>query len=156
MSDPMEVAGSAGALAPGEALSKMVAAMDRSMGTEAMEKATRSADQLVASAKLDGFKVTKEAADPIIKVLEDYIDEIDKVKVRMKVFDQEPSLGSHEYGLRVARYMHEAANDGQSARAALNRLQVILERSRDALRIASNQYQEQEESVLDSFRGKGD
>lgn len=156
MAELRDMSDGAGKFVPGGALSKVMSAMDKSMGTEAMAEVTRSADQMVASAKSGGFKVTKESADPIIKVLEDYIDEVDRAKARMKVFDQEPSLGNHEYGLRMARYMHESANDGQSARVALERLQLVLEKSRDALRIASKQYQEQEESVLDAFQAKGD
>jgi hypothetical protein len=52
--------------------------------------------------------------------------------------------------------MHEAANDEQSGRVALSSLQVVLEKSREALLRASNQYQEQEESARDSFRGLGE
>lgn len=155
MSDPMEVAGSAGALAPGEALSKMVAAMDKSMGTEAMEKATRSADQLVASAKLNGFKVTPEAADPIIKVLEDFIERIERMRFNMRIFEQAPPLGNHDYGKKVAQHMQKAATDERSARSAVLSLKVVLEKSREALLRASNQYEDQEESALDAFRGMG-
>ncbi len=112
-------------------------------------------DQLVASAKLDGFKVTKEAADPITKVLEDFIDRIDTVKGEMRVFDQAPPLGDHDYGKKVAAHMYKAANDDRSARAALGRLQDILERIRDALLFASNQYKKQEESARGAFRNMG-
>ncbi|MEY7973945.1 hypothetical protein AB8O38_18260 [Saccharomonospora xinjiangensis] len=156
MSDPMEVATGAAAIAPGGALVSAVSALNKSMGIEAMAEVTRSADRLVASAKSGGFTVTKEAADPIIKVLEEFIDKVDKVRVEMKVFDQAPKLGNHEYGLLAAHHMHRAANDEQSARAALAKLQIILEKSRDALRIASKQYREQEDSVLDSLQDKED
>ncbi len=57
--------------------------------------------------------------------------------------------------MKVARNMYEAANDGQSARAAIDSLQAILRTSREALLRASNQYQEQEESAQDVFRGMG-
>ncbi|EHR59547.1 hypothetical protein [Saccharomonospora cyanea] len=143
----------AGKFVAGGALSKVMSAMDKSMGTEAMAEVTRSADQMVASAKSGGFKVTPEAADPIIKVLEDFIDRITTMMIGLDVFDQAPPLGDHAYGKLVAQRMHEAANDERSGRAALNSLQIVLERSREALLRASNQYQEQEESAQNSFRG---
>ena len=151
-----DMGGSAGGAAPGGVMSKLMSAMDKSMGTEAMAKVTRSADQMAASAKSGGFTVTKEAADPTIKVLEDFIDRIETMKIGLDAFDQAPQLGGHDYGQLVAQRMHEAANDEQSGRAALSSLQVVLEKSREALLRASNQYQEQEESARDSFRGLGE
>nr|WP_155984833.1 hypothetical protein [Saccharomonospora piscinae] len=127
-----------------------------SMSAETMKNVSRSADELVASAKSGGFRVTKEAADPIIETLEEFITKVGVLKAQMVSFDHAPPLGDHDYGKRVARHMWEAANDERSARAALESLDKILTQSRDALRIASKQYQEQEESALGSFRGLGD
>ncbi len=93
MPDPMETAGSAGALMPGGAMVNAVSALSKSMGAKAMAEVTRSADQMVASAKSGGFRVTSEAADPIIKVLEDYIEEIEDLRARLNVFDSAPPLG---------------------------------------------------------------
>jgi hypothetical protein len=151
----MEVAGRAGALMPGAAMVNAVSALNKSMGTKAMAEVTRSADQMVASAKSGGFKVTPEAADPIIKVLEEYIEEIKTMRHGLRAFDQAPSLGGHDYGKKVAEHIWEAANGDRSARAALNSLQLVLEKSREALLRASNQYQEQEESVQERFRRLG-
>ncbi len=133
-----------------------MSAFNKSMGAETMSEVTRSADRMVASAKSGGFQVTKEAADPIIKVLEDFIDQIESMRSDLTVFDQMPSLGGHQYGQLVARHMHEAANDGQSARAAAESLQVVLRKSREALLRASDQYDEREESAEDIFRKMGD
>ena len=133
-----------------------VSALNKSLGTESMAAMGRSADALVSSAKSGGFRVTKEAADPIIKVLNDYIDKVDTMKGDLRVFDQSPPLGNHAYGKAVAQHMWEAANDDRSARAALDRLQDVLIQSRDALLHASNQYQDQEESARDVFQNKGD
>ncbi|OQO93077.1 hypothetical protein B1813_07015 [Saccharomonospora piscinae] len=127
-----------------------------SMSAGAMAKMTNSADALVTSAKAGGFKVTKEAADPIIKTLEEFITQVDELRGELDVFDQAPELGKHYYGELVARRMWEAANDDRSARAALNSLKIVLEQSREALLRASSQYQEQEESAQDSFRGMGE
>ncbi len=125
------------------------------MNSQTMDEVTRSADRMISSAKSGGFTVTKEAADPIIKVLEHFIDEIKIMDRKLVAFEQAPPLGGHDYGLLVAEHMQEAANDDRSPRAALQQLQIVLERSRDALRVASGQYQEQEESVRDSLRGMG-
>lgn len=126
-----------------------------SMSSEAMRKATNAANEMVRSAGSGGFKVTKEAADPIIKVLENFIDEVQAMKGSLRVFDRAPNLGSHDYGRKVAEYMREAANDDRSVRASLESLQVVLERSREALLKASDQYQEQEESTRKAFRNMG-
>lgn len=71
-----------------------MSAFNKSMGAETMSEVTRSADRMVASAKSGGFQVTKEAADPIIKVLEDFIDQIESMRSDLTVFDQMPSLGA--------------------------------------------------------------
>ncbi|WP_198283523.1 hypothetical protein [Saccharomonospora glauca] len=99
--------------------------------------------------------MTKEAADPIIKVLENYINEIGIMRHKLRAFDQKPPLGDHAYGKKVAEHMWEAANGERSAREALISLGIVLEKSREALLRASNQYQEQEESVQDRLRGLG-
>jgi hypothetical protein len=151
----MEVAGRAGALMPGAAMVNAVSALNKSMGTKAMAEVTRSADQMVASAKSGGFKVTPEAADPIIEVLEKYIDEVNSMDRKLVIFEQAPPLGGHDYGLLVAGHIQEAANGDRSPRAALKQLRIVLERSRDALRTASGRYQEQDELVRDSFSGMG-
>ncbi|CAM2856667.1 hypothetical protein SAXI111661_04905 [Saccharomonospora xinjiangensis] len=153
MAELRDLSDGSGRFISGGALSKAIAAMDKSMGEEAMAEVARSADRLVASAKSGGFTVTKEAADRIIKVIEEHIDEIDQFENKLEVFDQEPELGDHDYGKLVARHMWEAANDGQSARVALGSLKIILEKSREALLRASKQYQEQEEVARDAFRG---
>ncbi|MEY7971285.1 hypothetical protein AB8O38_04710 [Saccharomonospora xinjiangensis] len=156
MAEPEDVAAGMGALIPGGgALSMAMAAMDKSMGAKAMAEVTRSADRLVESAKSGGFRVTKEGADPIIKVLEEFIERAGKMANEMKVFDQAPPLGDHEYGKKVSRYLHEAANDERSARAALHSLRIILGKSREALLRASNQYQEHEGSMLDDIKKLG-
>ncbi|OQO91276.1 hypothetical protein B1813_16960 [Saccharomonospora piscinae] len=151
----MEVAGSAGALAPGGAIVSAASALNRSMGVESMAQMSQAADGLVASAKSGGFTVTKEAADPIIKTLEEFIEKIETLKFDMKVFDQAPQLGEHDYGKKMAQHLHEAANDDKSARFALGSLQDVLRQSREALLRASDQYQEQEESTRDVFRKLG-
>ncbi|WP_231562803.1 hypothetical protein [Saccharomonospora viridis] len=157
MAELKDMGGSAGGAAPGGVMSKLMSAMDKSMGTEAMAKVTRSADQMVASAKSGGFTVTKEAADPIIKVLEDFITRVSEMENQFVVlFDQPPPLGGHEYGKVVAEHTKEAAIGDGSARSSLYHLRLILERSREALLRASNQYREQEDSVRDVFRGMGD
>jgi hypothetical protein len=132
-----------------------LAAMNMSMGLESITAMSRSADALVSSAKSGGFRVAKDAANAIIKVLNDYISEIDIMKGGLRVLEQAPQLGDHPYGKKVAQHMWEAANDDRSARAALDRLQTVLTQSRDALLHASNQYQEQEESARDVFQNKG-
>ena len=119
---------SAGGPAPGGVMSKLMSAMDKSMGTEAMAKVTRSADQMVASAKSGGFTVTKEAADPIIKVLEDFIERTKTMRHELRAFDQAPPLGDHDYGKKVAEHMWEAANGDRSAHSALISLRVVLEK----------------------------
>lgn len=103
----------------GGAVLNAVSALNNSMSADSMAEIDSSAKALVASAKSGGFTVTKEGADPIIEVLEEYIDEIDTLKGDMRVFDQTPSLGDHSYGTKVAQHMWEAANDDRSARAAL-------------------------------------
>ncbi|CAM2856568.1 hypothetical protein SAXI111661_04895 [Saccharomonospora xinjiangensis] len=146
-----------GALIPGGgALSMAMAAMDKSMGAKAMAEVTRSADRLVESAKSGGFRVTKEGADPIIKVLEEFIERAGRLSGELDVFNQEMELGNHDYGKLVSREMWKAANDERSARAALRSLRIILEKSREALLRASGQYQEQEDQAEDTFRGMGD
>ncbi|WP_433470481.1 hypothetical protein [Saccharomonospora azurea] len=157
MSDPTNVASGAAAFVPGGgAMMGVLSAMNKSMGAESMTAMSRSADALVSSAKSGGFEVTKEAADPIIEVLNNYITEVDTMKGELRVLEQAPPLGDHPYGKKVAQHMWEAANDDRSARAALDRLQDVLTQSRDALLHASNQYQEQEESARDVFQIKGD
>lgn len=151
-----DMSGSSGGEVRGSVLSNVMSAMGISMGAESMAKATRSADRMISSAKSGGFRVTKEAADPIIKVLEEYIDQIDGMKGQLDVFNQEPKLGDHDYGRLVARHMQEAANDEKSGRVALNSLQEVLKKSREALLRASDQYQEQEESAQGTFRGVGE
>jgi hypothetical protein len=133
----MEVAGRAGALMPGAAMVNAVSALNKSMGTKAMAE------------------VTPEAADPIIEVLEKYIDEVNSMDRKLVIFEQAPPLGGHDYGLLVAGHIQEAANGDRSPRAALKQLRIVLERSRDALRTASGRYQEQDELVRDSFSGMG-
>lgn len=155
VADPMEFAAGAGALMPGGAMVNAVSALNKSMGTKAMAEVTRSADQMVASAKSGGFRVTPEAADPIIKVLKDFIERIRTMKVDMEVFDQTPPLGGHDYGKKVAAHMHKVANDDRSARVSLDSLQIALEKSLEALLRASDQYQEREETVQDAFRNLG-
>lgn len=150
-----ETSEGAGRAVPGGALSKAMSALEESMGTEAMAEVTRSADRLVESARSGGFTVTKEGADPIIEVLIDFIGRVRELRSEMRVFDQDPKLGNHDYGLLAASFMKKAANDEQSARFALEKLEKILEKSLEALRIASNQYQEQEESALGSIKRMG-
>lgn len=52
--------------------------------------------------------------------------------------------------------MHEVANDEHSGRAAIDSLEIVLEKSREALIRASGQYQENEESTKDVLKGLGD
>ncbi|WP_081761841.1 hypothetical protein [Saccharomonospora piscinae] len=156
MADPMEIAGSTGALAPGGAIVSAASALSKSMGVESMAQMSQSADGLVASAKSGGFTVTKKAADPIIQTLEEFIKEIRTLRGELRAFDQLPPLGDHDYGKKVAQHMWEAANDDRSARAALESLETTLEKSREALLRASNQYEEHEQSVLERFKGLGE
>jgi hypothetical protein len=157
VADPVNLAAGAGALAPGAgAMMSAMSAFNKSMGAETMSEVTRSADRMVASAKSGGFQVTKEAADPIIKVLDNFIERIGGMRFDLRVFDQAPSLGGHDYGKRVALHMQEAASGEGSARSAVLSLLTVLEKSREALLRASNQYDEQEESARDVFRGMGE
>ena len=103
------------------------------MNSKTMDEVTRSADRMISSAKSGGFTVTKEAADPIIKVLEDYIDRIEDLRADFAVFDSAPPLGGHDYGTKVALHMYESANDDQSARAVVDSLQTVLRKRREAL-----------------------
>ncbi|TLW91450.1 hypothetical protein FFT09_19010 [Saccharomonospora piscinae] len=126
-----------------------------SMSAEAMKNVSRSANELVASAKSGGFRVTKEAADPIIRTLEEFLNDIDGIEQELTAFDQAPPLGDHDYGKRVAQHMWDAANGDRSARSAVQQLREVLEKSRDALLFASNQYQAQEDEASSSFKGVG-
>ncbi|EID53738.1 hypothetical protein SacxiDRAFT_1490 [Saccharomonospora xinjiangensis XJ-54] len=147
----MEIATGAASVAPGGSLVSAVSALKKSMGVESMMEVTRSADRLVASAKSGGFTVTKEAADPLIEVMEEFIDRVNLLDSELVAFDYAPNLGNHDYGKLAAEHLHKSANGDGSARLALKQLRVILERSRDALRIASGRYQEQEEEARDSL-----
>ncbi|EHY91216.1 hypothetical protein SacazDRAFT_04376 [Saccharomonospora azurea NA-128] len=128
-----------------------------SMNPEAMAAAERSANNLVESAKSGGFRVTKEAADPLIKVLEDFVNQIKEMDSTFRAFEAAPPLGDHDYGQLVSRRMQEAAAVGPgSALEVIRQLEIILKKSAEALLRASNQYEEQEESVKDTLRGLGE
>src|SRR5690606_12472351 len=71
------------------------------MNSQTMDEVTRSADGMISSAKSGGFTVTKEAADPIIKVLEDFIDRVTLLDSELVAFDYAPNLGNHSYGKLV-------------------------------------------------------
>ena len=142
--------------AQGGGLWEAITPLGFTMNSQTMDEVTRSADRMISSAKSGGFTVTKEAADPIIKVLEDFIEQIRGMKDELNVFDQAPPLGGHDYGQLVAQRMHEVANDEHSGRAAIDSLEIVLEKSREALIRASGQYQENEESTKDVLKGLGD
>src|SRR5690606_39022485 len=125
------------------------------MNSQTMDEVTRSADRMISSAKSGGFTVTKEAADPIIKVLEHFIERTKTMRHEFRAFDQAPPLGDHDYGKNVAEHMWEAANGVRSAHSALFSLRVVLEKSGEALLRASIQYQAQEESVQVRLRDLG-
>ncbi len=67
-----ETRGGAGA-AQGGGFWEAITSLGFTMNSQTMDEVTRSADRMISSAKSGGFTVTKEAADPIIKVLEDFI-----------------------------------------------------------------------------------
>ena len=88
-------------------------------------------------------------------MLEDFIDRVTLLDSELVAFDYAPNLGNHSYGKLVTQHMHEAANGEGSARIALKQLRIVLERSRDALLMASGRYQEQEEEAQETFRKMG-
>jgi len=120
-----------------------------------MATAKLAASSLVESAKNGGFTVTKESADELINTLAKFVDEIDAMKHDLMVFDQAPHLGNHDYGRRVAQFMHEAANGSNSARMVVLQLEEVLKMSIEALQRASGQYEETEANVVDSVKRAG-
>ncbi len=84
-----------------------------------------------------------------------YVDEIDAMEADLMVFDQQPQLGNHEYGQRIAQHMYNAANGPNSARMVVLQLREVLTLSIEALQRASGQYEETESSVVDAVKQTG-
>ncbi|EHK84888.1 hypothetical protein SZMC14600_17330 [Saccharomonospora azurea SZMC 14600] len=120
-----------------------------------MASARTAAGNLVDSAKNGGFTVSKDSANELIDTMARFVDEIDAMRHDLMVFDQQVPLGNHDYGQRVARHMHEAANGPNSARMVVLQLKEVLQLSIEALQRASGQYDETEANVVDSVKRAG-
>jgi len=133
-----------------------VAAMRASFNSKNVGSMASEAKKMLASAKSGGFMVSEEAAQPIIDVLTEMTDRVDRLSHELSfVSSQAPTLGSHDYGQRVAEHQYEAFwGGGGSAVQVLKQLRNVLEDASNALNIAKKKYQESEAGATNTFGGR--
>lgn len=113
------------------------------------------AKEMLKSAKSGGFRVSEEAAKPIIETLDEMKGRVESLAVELEnVSSFEPTLGEHDYGKRAARHQQQAfAGDEGSAVQVLRSLHGVLADSRDALDVAMKNYRDSETVASDTFKG---
>lgn len=130
-----------------------VAAMRASFNSKDVGSMASEAKKMLDSARSGGFTVSEEAAQPIIDVLNEIKDRVERLSHDlMLVTTQEPPLGDHDYGKKVADHQYEAfCGDDGSAVSVLRQLYNVLEDSSAALDVARKKYQESEAGAASTF-----
>ncbi|MER7115015.1 hypothetical protein ABT332_11045 [Saccharomonospora azurea] len=132
------------------------AAMGASLNTKAVDSMASEAKEMLKSAKSGGFRVSEDAAQPIIDVLVEMTDRVERLAQDLQIVgSQAPTLGGHDYGQRVAKHQYEAFWDGEgSAVEVLRQLRGVLGDAGEALEIAKKKYQESESDATSTFGGQ--
>ncbi len=132
------------------------AAMGASLNSKAVDSMASEAREMLKSAKSGGFRVSEEAAQPIIDVLEEMKGRVEELRHEfMVIASMEPTLGAHDYGKQVAAHQHEAFSGTEgSASQVLYELFHVLEDAQAALQVAVEKYKESELASSEAFRGQ--
>ncbi len=132
------------------------AAMGASLNTKDVNSMASEAKKMLDSARSGGFRVSEEAAQPIIDVLDEMKGRVEELRHEfMGIASMEPTRGAHDYGKQVAAHQHEAFSGVEgSASQVLYDLFHVLEDAQAALKVAVEKYKESEAVASETFRGQ--
>lgn len=133
-----------------------VAAMAASFNTKDVSSMASGAKEMLKSAKSGGFRVSEEAAKPIMDVLEEMKGRVEELANELaNIAVTEPALGNHDYGKRAAAHQQSAfaLEDGSPVRV-LQSLHGVLTDSHEALKAAVRKYSESESAAQEVFKGE--
>ncbi|TLW93511.1 hypothetical protein FFT09_08965 [Saccharomonospora piscinae] len=144
---------STGARAKEVATGGAVGAALANMDGASMNKMASEAKEMLKSARSGGFRVSEESAKPIREALLEVQRDIDRIVVDLnRLGRQEPSLGGHPYGQRVAEHQRYGTVEAPGSPAmVLDELRKVIADADKALEVAIMKYKETEESASDRF-----
>jgi hypothetical protein len=123
-----------------------------SFSGKAVASAGSEAGELLKAAKSGGFRISEQGAKPLLDALTKMRERLFDLRDRVRILDQEPKLGSHEYGRTVAAHDRKTGSGGPgSAQVMLQQFDEVLRQSIEALQRASGQYQDAEGNAARPF-----
>ena len=111
-----------------------------------------SAKQLLASAQSGGFGFQPEAADTMIKALQDSIADLHGLSRHLDIISQAPKLGRTPAGLVVSPFTQQVATDEQGIVRAIGNLRQILTDMISAYQQAKQNYTERDALAARAMR----
>lgn len=130
----------------GSGTAKAVAAAGASLNAKAVASAKEETGKLLKAAGSGGFRISESACAPLRQALADMQRRLDELTAKtVMVLGQAPRLGSHAYGLAVARHDQKGGTaDTRSAAVVLEQFRQILGDAHKALELAEKNYREHE------------
>lgn len=115
-------------------------------------KASSAAKEMLSSAKSGGFRISDNAAKGLMQVLDKMDVDLDDLRAKGMILQEDPKLGEHDYGKRVSAHDLKSADGDSGVIRALDELSSVVRDARDALKIAIDNYHKQEDDAASTFQ----
>ncbi|MFI0469364.1 hypothetical protein ACH347_35275 [Saccharopolyspora sp. 5N102] len=119
--------------------------------------ATNDAMQgIISAANSGGFQVTPEAGDELIRVFEDFSDELRDMDSDLDLLTRKTPLGESPAGQAIAEFNQQVAagGDGRSYQEMINQMQDRMPQVIEAIKKGIQSYQEVDEGNAAGFGGR--
>lgn len=139
------VGGAAGAWV-GKAVKGVTALDKKSVG-----QASAATQEMLSSARSGGFRISENAAQGLRNALRDMQGRLDELRFESQYLAEEPQLGTHDYGKRVAAHDVKSADGDRGVISTLQQLKQVVSDADEALKIAVENYRKQEDDAQSTF-----
>lgn len=134
----------------GDPMSQMMDDLeDKLFDNEAAEQMNKQAKSVLDSANEGGWAISEEGATAYINACDEFLDRAEKMVMKAEELTEKVKLGSSPYAHQVAEFNTKVADgDDKSLMPNLKLMWDGFEKLKEALKVAKNNYNEQEESVV--------
>jgi hypothetical protein len=107
------------------------------------------------SASSGHFAVSPEGGEALLRVISDFLDEMDTQEINVRLIAAPPPLGRLQGGLVMSPFMVQVATDADGFATRLLELQSSLRAAEAAIKVAMANYQATEQANTDALRESG-
>lgn len=115
-------------------------------------EAEKHSSALLESAKSGGFRVSENAAQPLLSAIQEAHNDLAIIIQDAHRLADDPKLGSSPYAQQVAKHVRESGDGPQGILPTLQTLLNVIGRSEQALVAAMKNYRENEDQQQSTFK----